>query len=239
MMTFLLSLLAFGTPTVDEIVEKAQKSVQIPLHKSELVLTVQKKRRTKEYELSVYQDRIAGVASAEFHSPARDRGTKFLRRDNSLWMFLPSIEKTKRIAGHMLHQGIMGSDLSYEELLLQQDWQKEYKAEQHEDTVEQGTPCFLVTLHNKKEQAYDAKRVLWIEKEHFVPIKEQVFDSSGNLFKEWNRKDLRVVGAQWVPFYQEIQNKRISTNKTIIKVSVIEVQPELSQDFFSHRWLER
>ena len=239
MIALILSLVALGEPTVDEIVKRAQQSVQLPLHQSELTLTVQKKRRVKDYQLSVFQDRAAGVASAEFHAPIRDKGTKFLRREDALWMFLPSIEKTKRIAGHMLHQGIMGSDLSYEELLLQQDWQKEYRAERNEDTVEQGVPCFLVTLYNQKKQAYDAKRILWIEKEHFVPIKEQVLDSSGNLFKEWIRKDLRLVGAQWVPFYQEIQNKRISTNKTFIKVSTIEVQPQLSQDFFSHRWLER
>ena len=86
---------------------------------------------------------------------------------------------------------------------------------------------------------FDAKRILWIEKEHFVPILEQVFDSSGNLFKEWIRKDLRIVGTQWVPFYQEIQNKRMLTDKTTITIKSIELEPKLSQDFFSHRWLER
>ena len=207
MTAFLISLLAWSSPTIHEIVEKAQKSIHLPIHKTDLILTVQKKRRTKEYHLSVYQDRTSDVGSAEFHNPIRDRGTKFLRRKNALWMYLPSIEKTKRIAGHMLHQGIMGSDLSYEELLLQPDWQKEFRAEQNEDTIEQGVPCFHVTLYGKKEHMFDAKRILWIEKEHFVPIREQVFDSSGNLFKEWVRKDLRIVGTQWVPFYQEIRHQ--------------------------------
>lgn len=154
-------------------------------------------------------------------------------------MFLPSIEKTKRIAGHMLHQGVMGSELSYEDLLVQQDWQNEYRAEQHEDTIEQGMPCYKVTLHSLKERNLVAKRVLWIEKKHFVPVREQVFDSSGNLYKEWIRKDLKLVGTQWVPFYQEILNKRITTNKTTITIKSIELEPALSQDFFSLRWLER
>ena len=239
MIALLLSLQVFGSPSVDEIIEKSQQSIHLPKHKTELILTVQKKRRTKEYQLSVYQDKSSGVGSAEFHSPTRDRGTKFLRKKEALWMYLPSIEKTKRIAGHMLNKGIMGSDLSYEELLLQQDWAKEYEAEQNQDTIEQGLACFHVTLYARKDSMFDAKRILWIEKEHFVPIKEQVYDSSGQLFKEWIRKDLRLVDSQWIPFIQEIQNKRLSANKTTITIQTIKIAPDLSKDFFSHRWLER
>ena len=239
MVVFFLSLLTFGAPSVDEIITNAQQSIHLTKHKTELILTVQKKRRTKEYLLSVYQDKEYGAACAEFHRPTRDRGTKLLRKEEALWMYLPSIEKTKRIAGHMLNQGVMGSELSYEELLLQQDWKEEYKAEQHLDTIEQGMPCFHVTLHAKKNTNHDTKRILWIEKEHFVPVKEQVYDSSGHLYREWIRKDLRKIDTQWIPFVQEIQNKRVSANQTVITIQNIELTPNLSKDFFSHRWLER
>ena len=84
MIVFILSLLALGEPTVDQIIEKAQKNIRLPQHKTELILTVQKKRRTKEYQLSVYQDKNSSVGSAEFHSPVRDRGTKFLRKEHAL-----------------------------------------------------------------------------------------------------------------------------------------------------------
>ena len=78
-MIFLLSLLTFGAPSVDEIIENAQQSIHLAKHKTELILTVQKKRRTKEYQISVYQDKEYGAACAEFHRPPRDRGTKLLR----------------------------------------------------------------------------------------------------------------------------------------------------------------
>ena len=239
MIVLLFSLFASEDLEVDEIVKKAQDTLHLPQHRTEILLVVQKKRRVKEYELTLFQDDSGNVGSAEFHRPLRDKGTKYLRKDGGLWMFLPSIEKTKRIAGHMLNQGVMGSDLSYEEMLVQQDWTTNYEAQLNQDTIEQESPCFHVTLRAKDPKNFYAKRVLWIEKEHFVPIREQVYDSSDNLVKEWVRKDLRYIGTQWIPFYQEIENKRIPTNKTTITVTEIKLEPTLSQDFFSHRWLER
>jgi len=48
----------------------------------------------------------------EFTNP-QDRGTKFLKREDDLWMFFPDAEGIVKISGHMLNQGMMGSDFSY------------------------------------------------------------------------------------------------------------------------------
>jgi len=49
----------------------------------------------------------------EFTSPARDAGSRFLRIEDAMWIFLPRVGKSVRIQGHMLRQGLMGSDFSY------------------------------------------------------------------------------------------------------------------------------
>lgn len=104
--------IAIASPTLDEIIRKAEESLQYPQQVSEILLTVQKKRRSKEYTLTVYQDNLNKRGAAVFHKPIRDKDTKFLRKEEGLWMYLPSIERTKRISGHMLNQGVMGSDIS-------------------------------------------------------------------------------------------------------------------------------
>lgn len=55
----------------------------------------------------------ADLGLIEFMSPARDKGTKFLRTDSLLYIYFPSAGKTQKLSGHMLRQGMMGSDLSY------------------------------------------------------------------------------------------------------------------------------
>ncbi|KPL13367.1 hypothetical protein AMJ74_05365, partial [candidate division WOR_3 bacterium SM1_77] len=55
-------------------------------------------------------------AYMEFTYPARDKGTRFLKIEDEMWMYLPSVEKATKIAGHMLRQSMMGSDFSYDDI---------------------------------------------------------------------------------------------------------------------------
>lgn len=43
MIVYIFSLMALGVPSVDEIVQNAQKSIHLRQHKTELILTVEKK----------------------------------------------------------------------------------------------------------------------------------------------------------------------------------------------------
>ena len=53
----------------------------------------------------------------EYLAPPRDRGTKMLKLGDQLWTYFPESDRTIRISGHMLRQSVMGSDLSYEDLM--------------------------------------------------------------------------------------------------------------------------
>src|SRR5512136_3011334 len=56
-------------------------------------------------------------AFTEYLSPAREQGTKMLKLHNQLWIYSPSTDRTIQISGHMLRQSVMGSDLSYEDMM--------------------------------------------------------------------------------------------------------------------------
>src|SRR4030043_1097198 len=56
-------------------------------------------------------------AFTEYLSPAREAGTKMLKLEDQLWIFSPSTDRTIQISGHMLRQSVMGSDLSYEDMM--------------------------------------------------------------------------------------------------------------------------
>ena len=55
-----------------------------------LELEVHKKKRIKKYILSTYQQN--DIHAAHFHRPARDRGTKFLRKKENLWILEKNLE---------------------------------------------------------------------------------------------------------------------------------------------------
>jgi outer membrane lipoprotein-sorting protein len=57
-----------------------------------------------------------GKAIVEFTNP-EDKGIKYLKIDKNLWIYYPEEDDTVPISGHLLKEGMMGSDVSYEDAL--------------------------------------------------------------------------------------------------------------------------
>ena len=62
----------------------------------------------------------------EYKSPAREKGTKMLKTKKKLWMYTPRTDRKILIAGHLLRQSLMGSDLSYEDMMEDHKLSKSY-----------------------------------------------------------------------------------------------------------------
>ena len=65
----------------------------------------------------------------EYLSPEREKGTKMLKLDKRLWIYSPSTDRTIQLSGHLLRQSVMGSDLSYEDMMEERKLSEVYTAE--------------------------------------------------------------------------------------------------------------
>ncbi|MDY6787575.1 MAG: outer membrane lipoprotein-sorting protein, partial [candidate division WOR-3 bacterium] len=100
--------------TAEEIINKRDNNEYIETARIESRMIIQSGSRTIEKEMIIYAD--GENVLMEFTNP-RDRGTKFLKRGDDLWMFFPDAEDLVKISGHMLKQGMMGSDFSYQDMM--------------------------------------------------------------------------------------------------------------------------
>ena len=103
----------------------------------------------------------ADLGLIEFMSPARDKGTKFLRTDSLLYIYFPSAGKTQKLSGHMLRQGMMGSDLSYEDQTSRNKLDDIYNSKILKETDDEYT-LELILKPNEENSYY--KRVLIVDK---------------------------------------------------------------------------
>ncbi|MDB4227574.1 outer membrane lipoprotein-sorting protein, partial [Flavobacteriaceae bacterium] len=53
----------------------------------------------------------------EYLFPEREKGTKMLKLNERLWIYSPTTDRTIQLSGHLLRQSVMGSDLSYEDMM--------------------------------------------------------------------------------------------------------------------------
>ena len=104
--------------TGDEILKKVDGVFEAQSTIMEATMTtVDVKGVSKSSQMVIYVKKDASGKNRtliHYLSPAVDKGTKFLSLGNvnQMWMYLPKVEKTIRIAGSMVKQSMMKSDFS-------------------------------------------------------------------------------------------------------------------------------
>ena len=136
---------------------------------------------------------------SEYLAPPKDAGTKMLKLDNKLWIYNPSADRTIQISGHMLRQSMMGSDISYEDMMEENELTEIYSAETIGEENFNDVSCWILELTAiTNDAAYQAKK-LWIDKEKLIPLKEERYGKSGKLLKTTEILEVMKIGKRWYP----------------------------------------
>ncbi len=176
----------------------------------------------------------------EYLAPPRDRGTKMLKLDDQLWTYFPSTDRTILIAGHMLRQSVMGSDLSYEDLMEDPHLFDMYVAEIVGEEEMRGRLCWVLHLEAKEgvTPAYHAREI-WVDQERFVPLKENRFATSGRLLKTTEIMSVERQGDRWVAREMVFKDMLKTGNGTTFVIESIEFDADIPSHLFSKAALRR
>ncbi|OYT10740.1 MAG: outer membrane lipoprotein-sorting protein, partial [Bacteroidetes bacterium 4572_112] len=128
--------------------------------KSDMIIHGRRKSRTVT---SIVYSKGKNNSFSEYLAPAREKGTKMLKSDGYLWIYSPSTDRTIQLSGHMLKQSLMGSDLSYEDMMENRKLMDMYDAEIiGEDSIE-GREVVVILLKAKVDDAIYDSRKTWID----------------------------------------------------------------------------
>jgi outer membrane lipoprotein-sorting protein len=138
-------------------------------------------------------------AFTEYLYPPREEGTKMLKLGDQLWTYSPSTDRTIRISGSMLRQSVMGSDLSYEDMMENKKLVDAYTAAVAGEAAVLDRSCWILDLTAKEAGLAYESRKLWVDKERFLVLREERFAKSGKLLKSYEVRSVLRSGGRWVP----------------------------------------
>ena len=167
-----------------------------------------------------------------------DRGTKFLKLGDELWMFFPEAEDTVKISGHMLRRGIMGSDYSYEDALEYESMENFYEIVFLGEENVRGKESYVLELTAKPdvEVAY-YRRKMWIAKEESVIWQEELYAPSGRLLKLFTTQKIEKFGGRFYPVESTMENKLKKDSMTVFRIDSVEFDVSIPAGTFSKRSL--
>jgi len=194
----MLSGLLIAQPSGDAILDRIDENMSAESRHviSKMVIHGVRNDRTIESETWSVGDE---KSYTEYLAPARERGTKMLKLDDKLWIYSPGTDRTIQLSGHMLRQSVMGSDLSYEDMMDDPNLRNKYDAVVTGNDQLNGTDCWVVELYaNVADVAYQTRKI-WVDKQKYLPLKEELFAKSGTLLKKTEMLDIRKIEGRWYP----------------------------------------
>jgi outer membrane lipoprotein-sorting protein len=174
----------------------------------------------------------------EFTNP-EDKGTKFLMLGNDLWIYFPDEQDVVKISGHLLKEGMMGSDVSYEDALEADKLSEKYAIKLAGDEVLDGRPCYVVDLQGKVKDVPYYRRRMWVGKDDFVAWKEEMYAKSGKLLKVARVLAVKKAGKRMVPVKSEMENKLRNNSKTVFEMTGVTFDTPMDGELFTMRYLRR
>ena len=145
---------------------------------------------------AAYEEQLSG-GMAQYQKASSKAVT--VREGGLLGEQVREFERVQKISGHMLRQGMMGSDLSYEDMMEFSDWRQAYTA-----TVQGEVPCGSSTCWSLELLARDdtiayPRRVVSVDQQTGLPVMQELYALSGMLLKTWTMEDPVAHGERWYP----------------------------------------
>ena len=238
----LLSSITFaqkGQMSVKNIISEIDKNMNAKSRVLTSKMIVHGRRSSRTIESRNW---VVGINKAftEYISPPREASTKMLKIGNKLWTYSPQTDRVIQISGHMLRQSVMGSDMSYNDMMEDKPMEELYEASIEGSIEINGRDHWIVVLKAKINGLAYPKRKSWIDKEYLLPMKEELYAKSGKLLKTSTMSDIKKVQGRWFPsrfnFRDELKRNSKGTEWII---DDIEFDIEISNSRFSKALLRK
>ena len=172
-------------------------------------------------------------------SPAKEKGTVFLKRENEVWNYIPSIERTIKLPPSMMMQNWMGTDFTNDDLVQRSSITDDCTNSIIGNEIIDGLDCWIIELIPNEDAAVVwGKLVMWIDKRDYMQLKTHFFDEydemtsimTGKAIKNFDGKKLPAI-IEFVPLDKE-------GNKTIVERLVWKFDIDINERFFLPNYMK-
>ena len=140
----------------------------------------------------------------------------------------------------MLRQSVMGSDMSYNDMMEDRPIEELYSANIQQSIEINGRDHWIIVMDAKINGLAYPKRKAWIDKEYMLPIKEELYAKSGKLLKTSTMSNITKVQGRWFPFRFKYKDElKRSSKGTEWIIEQIEFNTMIPESRFSKALLRK
>ena len=177
-----------------------------------------------------------------FDTPADVKGTASMTYthksgDDDQWLYLPAINRVKRISSSNKSGPFMGSEFAFEDLSSQEVEKFTYKyiGEENVNNVN----CYKIERYPVSTSSGYKKIIVWFNKANYRPEKMTFYDRKDTLLKVLTYSNYKQYASKyWRANSMQMVNKQ-NGKQTLLTFSEIKFNINLTDDDFSQNALKR
>ncbi len=168
--------------------------------------------------------------------PARDKGQVFMKRDQDMWNWMPSINRMIKLPPSMMGQSWMGSDFTNDDLVRMNSILDDFTHEITGSENIEGFDCYIIELIPKPEAAVVWGKIkLWISKEDYYELKANIMMRKESWSMTWLLPNIRQMGDRKLPSKTVMTPVDKPGNQTILEMVDVIFNKPIEDDFFSQQ----
>jgi len=171
-----------------------------------------------------------------FLAPADVAGPGLLSVGDDMWLYLPALGRVRRIAGHAKKGSFMGTDLSYED--MEELGRTGFAAGYRSELIRTEKESYLLRLTPRGQDRGYRHLEMQVCRERFLPLRIEYYAPDGSLAKVLTT--MAFTEVQGRPTAGKlVMEDVVKGSKTILEQLKVDFEPDIDDDIFSTRYLER
>lgn len=237
--TILFSFYNLNSQTPKEIIKIADERLRGSSSYTEMTITIVRPKWEKKMKLKSWS-KGTDYSVSLVTSPAKEKGSVFLKRKKEAWNYLPTIERIIKLPPSMMTQNWMGTDFTNDDLIKQSSMVVDYTHKLIGTESIENLKCWKLELVPTEETSVVwGKLIIWIDKIDYMQLKTEFYDEDLEIVNKMVGSNIKEFNGKKLPSKLEYFPLDDEGNKTIIEYKVWNFDVSIPENYFSTQYVSR
>lgn len=222
-----------------EIVRKTEDKLRGEQSYSELSMTIVRPRWERTIALKSWS-RGTKNSLILITSPARDKGTVYLKKGKEIYNWIPSIERNVKLPPSMMSQSWMGSDFTNDDLVNESSLVRDYQHTLLEEVDLDGRKAWKIELiPNENAAVVWGKVILHIDQKEYIHLRTEFYDEEMDLVNIMEAKEIKELGGKTLASVLIMNPVDKEGHKTIMRYQSLDFDVNIPREYFTTQYMKR
>ncbi len=174
------------------------------------------------------------------NAPARDRGTVFLKRQQEMWNYVPTINRQVKMPPSMMSQSWMGSDFNNDDLVRESSLITDYTHTLLGKETLRGRECYVIeSVPTENAPVVWGKLKMYITVDGYLQLQTDFYDEYDELVQRMEGFDIEEFDGRMLPSRLRMTPMDVEGEFTEMTYKSLEFGVDFTSTFFTVQNMKR